>query len=130
MRLHTPDMQAVLERLEKLERQNRRIKWAGATAVLMGVLSLVHCGPLGQMRRDTIEAHRFVLLDDEGRMRGEMTAEFPTLSFYDKAGVKLMSLGDDFMEWFNAADPPSSAARILLQSPLTATHSSGLRGGT
>ena len=34
MTSQTPDMQAVLERLEKLERQNRRMKRAGAAALV------------------------------------------------------------------------------------------------
>jgi hypothetical protein len=78
----TPDMQAILERLKKLEGQNRRLKRAG-------VLSLVAVGMLVLMgqatpKSQTIRAEKFVLIDTEGRARAEiaMLHGGPALRFF------------------------------------------------
>ena len=69
MNSQTPDMQAVLERLDSLERQNRRLKRVGVLALaFVGALAL-----MGQASRPkTLEAEQFVIRDHQGRVRAEM----------------------------------------------------------
>jgi hypothetical protein len=78
---------AIEERLEKLERQNRRMKLAGLGAVviagafvLMGQARLVHPG--------TITATKFVLVDAQGRQRAtlDMYKGSPILGLFDANG--------------------------------------------
>jgi hypothetical protein len=72
----TPHIQSVLERLENLERQNRRLRLQGLAFLVLLVGLLVTC----QFHRSgVVEAERFVLRDSRGRTRIEIAAksEFP-----------------------------------------------------
>lgn len=73
------------ERVEKLERQNRRVKQAGA-AVLILAAALVLMGQAPATR--TVEASEFVLKDAEGKVLGRFGAFFgePGLHLYDSNG--------------------------------------------
>ena len=63
----TPDWTAVVERLEKLEKQNRRLKQAGAVALILAAAVLL----MGQASPNrTVEANRFVLTDRSGNEQG------------------------------------------------------------
>src|SRR5438094_759723 len=69
----TPDLAAVVARLERVEndnadlkRQNRRLKRAGVGLLLLGVAGLL--AGAGQPAK-TVEAEKFVLLDTFGRPR-------------------------------------------------------------
>ena len=77
------EMQAVLGRLEKLERQNRRLRRLGFAPLLLigGVLLVAQCAPSSR----TVQAQRFDLLDSAGRTRAElsMLADGPALKLYD-----------------------------------------------
>lgn len=60
----------VLARLEKLERENRRLKRIGSLAALIAVSLL----SMGQAKSDRIiEAQKFVLKDGTGRIGGELS---------------------------------------------------------
>ncbi len=81
------DTQTILERLEKLERQNQRLKRSGlAASLLLGVVLL-----MGQATRKsrTVEAERFNLLDSTGKTRAEllMLTDGPALKLYDSNQV-------------------------------------------
>jgi len=84
---HTPDLQTILERIEKLERQNRRLKQLGIVA-LIAAASLVVMGeaPL----KKTIEANEFILRDNSGNVRARLSVDekFSTtqLVLFDKEG--------------------------------------------
>ncbi len=67
MIMQTPDMQAILERLDRLEKQNRRLKRLGVTSLLI-VAALALTGQARPKAR-TVEAERFVLRDGQGRAR-------------------------------------------------------------
>ena len=90
----TPNWTAVVERLEKLERQNRRLKQAGAVALILAAAVLL----MGQVpSHRTVEANEFVLKDGDGRMRARLYMQAPrmvspALEFYDLDGVKRVSL--------------------------------------
>jgi hypothetical protein len=87
-----PELHEVLERLESVEKQNRRLKWAGSLlliAIALAGLAIVAVG-----RRtgppEVIQARKFVLLDDKGRVRADLSmgrsgAE-PELALYDEEG--------------------------------------------
>ena len=63
----TPDWTAVVERLEKLERQNRRMKQVGAVALIIAAAVLL----MGQASPNrTVEANEFVLQDESGAVHG------------------------------------------------------------
>jgi hypothetical protein len=92
----TSDMQSVLERLESLERQNRRLKQATAAAfiALSSLVLMAHCtGPDAQSHtltmaqttaNTTLEANAFVLKDANGKIKGRlaMIEGFPKLCLY------------------------------------------------
>lgn len=89
----TPDWTAVVERLEKLERQNRRMKQAGAVALLLATAVLL----MGQASPNrTVEANEFVLKDANGRVRGRWSIKADTAQFHlvDTNGVDRISLAE------------------------------------
>jgi hypothetical protein len=94
MASQTPDTQAVLERLEKLERQNRRFKLAGVVALIaLGALVL-----MGQTQPEgrTIRAGEFDLVDASGRVRAKLglddKGKSPALDLYDAHGFAVATL--------------------------------------
>ncbi len=97
MATHIPDLQAIAERLEKVERENRRLRRAGLAALVLGCAVLV----MGQVRpARTIESSQFILKDANGRVRAQLTmdpANRPTLTLSDEKGHAVVSLigGDD-----------------------------------
>lgn len=87
------DLQSLIERVEKVEKQNRRLKQIGlGVAVLAGAVLL-----MGQARSNrTIEAEKFVLKDANGRIRARLGMEAddrPTLALLDAKGFPLVSMG-------------------------------------
>ncbi len=80
------------QRVEKLEKANRRLKLAGVLALtLVGCLLLL--GVASPKR--TVEAERFILLDANGkpRVRLRMRAEGPELGLYDANRKTRVALG-------------------------------------
>lgn len=65
------ELNAVLKRLSRLEKQNRRLKWVGVTA-LAAVSAIFVTGQAATTPR-TVEAQRFVLKDAQGNVRGWMS---------------------------------------------------------
>jgi hypothetical protein len=87
-----PDLQAILERLEKLERQNRRLKYAGVvTLIAFGALAII-----GQTtyKRRMIRAEEFQLVDSHGKLMGRMRTDGsnPELELYNQHGISAVSL--------------------------------------
>jgi hypothetical protein len=69
MQISTPDLQSLVTRVDKLERQNRLFK-RGGLALLLAAATLIL---MGQARpSDTLEAHGFVLRDSSGIKRAEL----------------------------------------------------------
>jgi hypothetical protein len=70
MAIQTADMRTVLDRLEKLEWQNRRMKlWLSALVVVALVAAVIAC--VGR-RHAEVRAERFVLVDSNGYTRAEL----------------------------------------------------------
>ncbi len=83
---------SVLERLETLEKQNRRLKRAGLVVMVLAGATL----RIGQAKPQwKVEAERFVLMDANGKVRAElgMAVHGPHLAFYDEAGTRRAVLG-------------------------------------
>jgi hypothetical protein len=98
MTSQTADMQAVLTRLEKLERHSRRMRQAGLAAlVLTGAALWMAQAPSSR----TVEAERFVLRDAIGRVRATLgvtaDAQEPTLLLLAGDGNVRASLGPDLV---------------------------------
>ena len=80
----TPTLEALNERLDRLERENRRFK-VGALLVLIGIVAV---GIMGQARANAVrvvEAEKFVLRDSQGKERAELSTlgdGSPSLHFY------------------------------------------------
>jgi hypothetical protein len=89
-------MEAVVERLERLERQNRRLRRGGIVVALAAVSLFGACWlrPSG-----TVDAERFVLRDKQGRIRIEIAMSYdfregnPVIRLLDEKGTKLTTLG-------------------------------------
>ncbi len=82
-----PTLDSLAQRLDRLERENRRLKLAGAILLL----ALVAVGAMGQVLPKAVpkvvEAERFVLRDTKGKTRGGLgvLADGTTaLAFYDQ----------------------------------------------
>jgi hypothetical protein len=96
------DVTELVERVCKLERQNRR--WKLATLLLLFVVaSSLATGLLAQeriepplMRAKTVEAQSFLLKDADGNIRGRMKrmnlrGDRPNFELYDKSGKVVWS---------------------------------------
>jgi hypothetical protein len=64
----TTALQTLMDRLGKLEAQNRRLKWSGVTvlAALSALILMGQAAPAPQV----VEAQKFVLKDADGNVRG------------------------------------------------------------
>ncbi len=92
--MQTCDTQAILERLEKLERQNRRMKRAGIVVlVLLSVVVLMAQATTHQV----LTAKMFILVDANGKTRAslDMVGGAPGLSLYDAKGNAFLSTSAD-----------------------------------
>jgi hypothetical protein len=85
-------LDTVIARLEKIERQHRRLKRAVAGLLLLGS-SLVLMGALASPSR-TVKAEHFALLDPRGKVRARLSTigDSAALSFHDQQGLTRASL--------------------------------------
>ena len=83
----------VIERLEELEKQNRRMKHVGTIAVIVAGVALL----MGQAaQKKTVEANEFILRDTNGKIRAKLDifAGGPHLDLFDAAGTVRVSLNN------------------------------------
>jgi hypothetical protein len=87
------DLYMMTQRLEKLERQNRKLMQAGVLALAI-LFSLVWMGQAPRKPRP-IEADRFTLKDSTGKKRAELMMEEtgPGLVLYDVSGKRIGRFG-------------------------------------
>jgi hypothetical protein len=131
-------MQAVLERLEKLETENRGLKRVGALGLAaLGVLALAGIGIRGlnlesvallslavlilglataraKSRSRLIEASEFLLRDSKGRVRArlgfkENFEDHPFLEFYDAQGAQRTGIAEGAL---GLGDPSGNTANL------------------
>ncbi|PYV92278.1 MAG: hypothetical protein DMG90_04850 [Acidobacteria bacterium] len=91
MQPHDLGLQALAERVVKLETQNRRLKKAGIAVILLVSVPLF----MGQAETNrVVEANAFHLMDASGKIRAQLSMEMsgPTLSLLDAGGSPVVSL--------------------------------------
>jgi len=99
-----PRIDALAERIIRLEKQNARLKWAGGSmsAAMLVLLILAGAAPPPQAQRDpavkAIRARNFTAVDSQGRGSvGIVTDVEPKagglIEFLDKAGRRRLALG-------------------------------------
>jgi hypothetical protein len=93
----TPELQAFVERLERVENQIHRLKLAGL--VVFVVVLLISFGLVKGQRGSnrTVEAEKFLLRDSRGTQRAvlEVGEEGSYLELYDASGRPQIHLGGD-----------------------------------
>ena len=90
--LNEPDIQTIIERLGKLERQNRRLKYAGiVTIIAFGALVIIS---QTTYKRRVIRAEEFQLVDSSGKLMGRMHVDSndPQLELFNQHGVSVVAL--------------------------------------
>lgn len=80
-------MEALAQRLEKMERQHHRLKLMGVVVLVLTTTALL----MGQAlpKSQTVEAERVILRDVNGKLRARLAVDTdgrPDLLFYDEAG--------------------------------------------
>jgi len=90
--LNEPDIQTIIERLGKLERQNRRLKYAGVvTIIAFGALVIIS---QTTYKRRVIRAEEFQLVASSGKLMGRMYVDSndPQLELFNQHGVSVVAL--------------------------------------
>ena len=102
------DWTAVVERLEKLERHNRKLKQMGAVVLVLAASVLL----MGQAApKKTVEANEFILKDENGRISGSwiIVDGSPQLSFFGQKGNVAVSLGE------SGVGPPKENRQLVMR---------------
>jgi hypothetical protein len=88
------DLRVMAQRLEKLERQNRRLMKGGVLALAI-LFSIVWMGQAPPRKLRPVEADRFILKDPTGKKRAELMMEEtgPGLVLYDFTGKRIGRFG-------------------------------------
>jgi hypothetical protein len=91
--MRTPTLLSEIERLEKLERDNHRLRQVAALGLIVIAVVLLMAQTSGPRR---LEANEFVLKDDKGKVRGRFAllekGLVPQLSLSDEQGRDLLTL--------------------------------------
>jgi hypothetical protein len=121
-----PDVKSLCIRVERLEKQNRRMKRTGVVAILSAVVLLVS----GQAKVDnkkTIEANEFVLKDENGAVRAKLGMGFvfplkdaPGLVLYNEGGHERAAV---------AASEEQALIRLSSSGSITSSTSSSMWAG-
>jgi hypothetical protein len=118
MTAETTDLQALRQRLERVERESRRLKCIGVV-VLAGIVGAVLMGQAKANR--VVQAEKFVVQDASGRARAELGAApdgRAALVFFDRNGrsrIELRILPDDRVGLLlqGKDEKPLAALRVL-----------------
>jgi hypothetical protein len=112
MQNYDPSLQALTQRVAKLETQNRRLKKTGVAAMVLVSVVLF----MGQVQTNRVlDANAFHLKDASGKVRARLSMEFsrPTLDFLDAGGLPVATLaGGD--EPFLVLNRPGTTEQIQL----------------
>lgn len=106
-----PDVGALVRRLEKLEQQSRRLKWAVVMALLL--LAVIWLMSRVPPKGRTIEAERFAIRDNQGKLRAQLTGD--SIIYYAQDGMEQMTLDADHLAFFDPAQRMGTSASISLQ---------------
>jgi hypothetical protein len=90
--MNAPAMEALVQRLEKVEQQNRKLKMVGVVVLSLAVAGMV----MGQAmpRARIVEAEGFVLKDGAGKVRAELSVvkDGSQLTLGDENGTTRVAL--------------------------------------
>lgn len=101
-------LSAVSERLQRVERHNRSLKWGMAVAVLLALASMVVSVGETSSRSHVIAAERFDLVNEDGRVLASLRMfDGPGLWLYDSEGrgrarLALAHTHEPFLVFFDA----------------------------
>ena len=114
-------IEEVAERLDGLERENRRLRGI-AMALLAGALGL---GALALFPRERgsrkVETQQLVLRDKEGRLRGSFGVDrdgLPSMKLYDHRGLEQVMLGVQSDDFSVLSLSNRGVTRVLLDSSI------------
>ncbi len=104
--MNGPTIDHIGERLNNLERENRRLKYGGVLVLVVIAALIVMGQATPNSEAKVIAAERFVLNDSEGNVRAtigfDTSTDSPKMGFtlYDKSGDRRMWLGThDKRQW-------------------------------
>lgn len=88
------DHEGILQRLEKLERQNRRMKLAGLGAIVIAGAFFLMGQASGPRTQDEVRARSFVVVDAQGKPRATLNMYIgqPRLALTDANGITRASV--------------------------------------
>jgi len=112
MEPETTDLLGIMSRLEKLERQNRRLRQAGTLVALAALCGLF----MGQAppRSRVVEAEKFVLKDANGRVRatiGMDEARHPAIMLFDDNRREVAALFSSGVVFYETLSATSNGSR-------------------
>ena len=126
------------KRIERLERENRRLRQAGflallgiAAVFLMGQVKAPKAGTLNVAK--ALEAGKFVLKDGRGQKRAELGlfADRPALVFYEAAEKASLSLGAEpggaGLTLYDGNTRKAAAFSVTENGPLLTLYSAGIK---
>jgi len=119
MQPHEPTVQALAERVARLEVQNRRLRKAGIAALVVASAVAV----MGQARSSRVlEANELVIKDNSGTVRAQLSVDAtmgPMLTFYGEKNHISASLhgGDEPLLYLNKSE--SKGSTMLKNSGVT-----------
>jgi hypothetical protein len=129
MKSDTPDLQNILRRVEILEKKNKRFRRLVPTVLLLGVGALAVIGATGSASA-VLSAHKFVLLDAQGRPRLEIAtpaslgttavglgADDPGIWISDEKGHDRAIILSDRVSFQDEAGKERAALRMQGDSP-------------
>jgi len=93
--MNGPTMEALAQRLEKVEQQNRRLKRVGVVVLALAVAGIIMGQAMPGARK--VEAEEFVLRDAAGNVRAELVAfkDGLALTLLDESGKSRATLAVD-----------------------------------
>jgi hypothetical protein len=93
------ELELLERRIRRLELQNRRLKWLGVMFAVFAALAVAKAASAQKTGSPALQAQKFELLDDTGRLRAELAIleGGPALRFFDQDGdVECLLAGDQF----------------------------------
>lgn len=113
------DLQSIMLRLDRVERENRRLKRLSlAVMVVVAAILLMAQAPSHKTR--TVEADRFVLIDASGQVRADLAMaadNTPALTLLNEKGSPLVSLRGADSPSLTLSNADSKEILKLLVSP-------------